>query len=327
MTDQGAFQKLAERHRSELLAHCYRMLGSFHDAEDCVQETYLRAWRGFDTFAGSGLVRNWLYKIATNTCLNTLSRRRRSYRTLPEDTGPPSDGMPQGKPSTEISWLEPYPDLLLEGIPDSAPGPHALYELRESVTLAFVAAIQRLPPRQRAALLLCDVLGWTAADTASMLESSTASVNSALQRARATLSQDRHSKSKPSMNEQQTALLDDYLRAWERMDIALFASLLCEDTVLSMPPWRQWYLGREDICSFLAQAWESQSYGGFRLSRTAANGCPAFAVYSRSRADGAAWTPHSLHVIVIEGGRIAGVTMFLGFKDLEKLTGLEAGGI
>jgi len=323
MTTQDAFQKLAERHRSELLVHCYRMLGSFQDAEDCVQETYLRAWRGFDTYAGSGLVRNWLYKIATNTCLNNLSRRRRAYRSLPEDTGPPSHGMPQGKPSTEIAWLEPYPDLLLEGIPDSAPGPHALYELRESVTLAFVAAIQRLPPRQRAALLLCDVLGWTAADTASILESSAASVNSALQRARATLSQHRRSEPKPALDERQSALLDGYLRAWEAMDIVHLASLLREDTVLSMPPWSEWYLGREDICSFLADAWKSRAYGGFRLVPTAANGASAFAVYSRGRAEGAEWRPHSLHVIVMGRGGIAGVTMFLDCKRLEKFAALE----
>src|SRR5689334_7273018 len=184
--DRAAFARLAEPYRRELKVHCYRMMGSLGDAEDLVQETFLRAWSGIDGFEGRSSLRGWLYRIATNRCLDALAKRRRSSRLLPAQELPPSHEMPQGQPS-DLPWLEPFPDGELEGIPDEAPGPEARYELRESVRLAFVAAIQQLPPRQRAVLLLCDVMGWSAIEIAHLLGGTVASVNSALQRARATL--------------------------------------------------------------------------------------------------------------------------------------------
>ena len=168
--DRDAFQQLAEPYRRELQVHCYRMLGSLHDAEDLVQETFLRAWRGLRRFEGRASFRGWLYRIATNASLNALASRASVRRVLPEAHGPPSDQAPKGGPATEIAWLEPYPDAALEGIADAAPGPNARYEMPEAVQLAFVAAIQHLPPRQRAVLLLRDVLSWSAAETARMLD-------------------------------------------------------------------------------------------------------------------------------------------------------------
>jgi RNA polymerase sigma-70 factor, ECF subfamily len=178
-----AFERLAEPLRREIKLHCYRMLGSLHDAEDLVQETYLRAWRSFEGFEG-GSFRAWLYRIATNACLNALASRKHAQRFLPDQRAPASTQMPDGTPATDVAWLEPYPDSDLEAIADEAPNPEARYTSREAVQLAFVAAIQELPPRQRAALLLCDVLGWAAAEAATLLGGSTASINSALQRAR-----------------------------------------------------------------------------------------------------------------------------------------------
>jgi len=180
--DRDAFQQLTEPYRRELQLHCYRMLGSLHDAEDLVQETFLRAWRGFDRFDGRASVRTWLYRIATNACLSALARRSGARRVLPETHGPPADRMPEGEPPTEISWLDPYPDAWLEGLADATPGPEARYELHETVQLAFIAAIQQLPARQRAVLLLRDMLGWSATETAGLLDTSVAAANSALQR-------------------------------------------------------------------------------------------------------------------------------------------------
>ncbi len=181
-----AFEQLAGPFRREIKVHCYRMLGSLHEAEDLVQETYLRAWRSFDSFEG-GSFRAWLYRIATNACLNTLASRKSMQRWLPDQHGPAAVETTVGGPATDVAWLEPYPDSNLDGIADDAPNPEAHYTSREAVQLAFVATIQQLPPRQRAALLLCDVLGWAAAEAATLLGGSTASINSALQRARATL--------------------------------------------------------------------------------------------------------------------------------------------
>ena len=181
------FEQLAEPFRREIKLHCYRMLGSLHEADDLVQETYLRAWRSISSFDG-GSMRAWLYKIATNACLNALESRKHQQRYLPDQLGPAGPPKLEGGPALDVPWLEPYPDSNLEGIADGAPNPEARYTVRESVQLAFVAAIQQLPPRQRAALMLCDVLGWASAEAATLLESSTASINSALQRARETLS-------------------------------------------------------------------------------------------------------------------------------------------
>ena len=184
--EEVAFERLAEPFRREIKLHCYRMLGSLQDAEDLVQEAFLRAWRSFDTFDG-GNFRAWLYRIATNACLNALASRNQTQRLLPDQHLPATDQMPNGRPATDIAWLEPYPDSNLEGMPDHSPSPETRYASGESVQLAFLAAIQELPPRQRAALLLCDVIGWAATEVATLLGGSTASINSALQRARETL--------------------------------------------------------------------------------------------------------------------------------------------
>jgi RNA polymerase sigma-70 factor, ECF subfamily len=307
-----AFERLAEPFRREIKLHCYRMLGSLHEAEDLVQETYLRAWRSFDSFEG-GSFRAWLYRIATNACLNALASRKHMQRLLPDQQAPAAltVQMPEGAPPTEVAWLEPYPDSNLEGIADDAPNPEARYTAREAVQLAFVAAIQELPPRQRAAILLCDVLGWAAAEAATLLGGSTASINSALQRARETLAKrypDGRPPAPPRPNPAQQKLLDRYLRAWEGHDLDGFVALLKEDATFTMPPWLQWYVGREAIGSFFAMAWTA--CGGLRLVPTAANGQPAFAVYERAGAD-AQWAAHSVHVLALENDIISTMTLFV----------------
>jgi RNA polymerase sigma-70 factor, ECF subfamily len=305
-----SFERLAEPFRREIKLHCYRMLGSVHEADDLVQETYLRAWRSFDSFGG-GSLRAWLYRIATNACLSSLAGRKNMRRFLPDQQAPPAMRMPEGGPAVDVPWLEPYPDSYLLEIADDAPGPGARFASREAVQLAFVAVIQQLPPRQRAALLLCDVLGWAAAEAASLLGGSTASINSALQRARETLAKRypdgrRLAASRP--NPAQQELLGRYLRAWEGHDLDGFVALLKEDAALTMPPWLEWYAGREAIGSFFATAWKT--CGGIRLVRTAANGQPAFAIYQRTGAD-ARWAAHSIHVLGIENDMIATLTMFV----------------
>jgi RNA polymerase sigma-70 factor (ECF subfamily) len=309
---EEAFARLAEPLRREIKLHCYRMLGSLHDAEDLVQETYLRAWRSFDSFEG-GSFRAWLYRIATNACLNALASRKHAQRVLPDLQVPAATTvqMPEGSPVTDVAWLEPYPDSNLEGIADEAPNPEARYAAREAVQLAFVAAIQQLPPRQRAALLLCDVLGWAAAEAATLLGGSTASINSALQRARETLA-NRYPAGRPLVAPRpspvQQRLLDRYLKAWEGHDVDGFVALLKEDATFTMPPWLQWYVGREAIGSFFALAWKT--CGGLRLVPTAANGQPAFAVYEHAGAD-ARWAAHSIHVLALEDNMISTLTLFV----------------
>jgi RNA polymerase sigma-70 factor (ECF subfamily) len=310
--DRESFQQLTEPYRRELQVHCYRMLGSFHDAEDLVQETFLRAWRGLAGFDGRASIRYWLYRIATNVCLNAVAAHASAGRVLPEMQGPPTERMPDREPASDVAWLEPYPDSALEGIADDAPGPDARYETREAVHLAFIAVIQLLPPRQRAALLLNDVLGWSAAETARLLDSSVASVNSALQRARATLEL-RLSAGQPrvagGVTDQQQLLLARYVRAWESSDVDSFAALLREDTVLSMPPWPQWYLGRDAIRTFFAWTTRLGGHAPFRLVPTAANCQPAFAFYSRWQGD--RWRFHSVQVLVLEDGAVARMTSFV----------------
>jgi RNA polymerase sigma-70 factor (ECF subfamily) len=308
--DSDAFERLTEPYRGELQFHCYRMLGSLQEAEDLVQETLLRAWRGLDGFQERSGFRSWLYRIATNACLNALASAANPRRVLPEMSGPPSYNVPQGGPAPELTWLEPYPDRAFEGLADTAAGPEAKYELHETVQLAFAAAIQTLPPRQRAVLLLRDVLGWASADVSMLLETSVASVNSALQRARFALEK-QYAAGRPSVkpkpDAQQRILLDRYVEAWEGFDLDSFVALLKEDAIYSMPPYREWYLGRERIRSFFGSVWPG--YGAFRLVATAANGQPAFAVYSSKRS-GAEWQAHSIQVLALEGTAIANLTVF-----------------
>jgi RNA polymerase sigma-70 factor, ECF subfamily len=309
--DGEAFQQLTGPYRRELQVHCYRMLGSFHDAEDLVQETFLRAWRGLAGFDGRASIRYWLYRIATNVCLNALAARATVARVLPDMQGPPTEQMPDREPASEVAWLEPYPDSALDGIADGAPGPHARYEMREAVHLAFIAVIQLLPPRQRAALLLSDVLGWSAAESARLLDSSVAAVNSALQRARATLEARLAGPPRVSAGatDQQRLLLERYVRAWECSDVDGFTALLREDVALSMPPWPQWYLGRNTIRTFFAWTTRLGGHAPFRLVPTAANCQPAFAFYSRWQGD--QWRFHSVQVLTLEDDAVARMTSFV----------------
>jgi RNA polymerase sigma-70 factor, ECF subfamily len=309
LADQ-TFERASEPFRREIKVHCYRMMGSLHEAEDLVQETYLRAWRSFSSFDGRS-IRAWLYKIATNACLNALESRKQAQRFLPDQLGPAGPPVLEGGPALDVPWLEPYPDTNLEGIADTAPDPEVRYSSRESVQLAFVASIQQLPPRQRAALMLCDVLGWASAEAATLLGGSTASINSALQRARETLSQS-YSDRRPSLESQPTfaqqRLLGRYLQAWEGHDVNSFVALLKEDATAVMPPWLQWFIGRDIIGTFFAAAWKT--CGGLHLVPTTANRQSAFAVYEFSAAD-KRWNAHSIHVLTLENEMISKMTLFL----------------
>lgn len=304
------FARVAGPFRRELKLHCYRMLGSVHEADDLVQETYLRAWCNFHSFDGIGSIRAWLYRIATNACLNALAARKSAQRLLPDQLAPPAGGIP-GAPATDVAWLEPLPDTDLEGVADQAPSPEARYASRQAVQLAFVASIQQLPPRQRAGLLLCDVLGWTAAETAALLGGSTASINSALQRARETLAI-RFPDGHPSVLERprpaHQALLGRYLTAWEGHDVEGFVALLKEDAAVTMPPWLQWLAGREAVRSFFSMLWKTCA--GLRLVPTAANAQPAFAVYERDATVGI-WSAHSIQVLTLGPDAISALTLFV----------------
>jgi len=307
----STFEQLTEPFRQELKRHCYCMLGSVHEAEDLVQETYLRAWRSFHGFEGRGTLRAWLYQIATNACLNAIASSKHKQRLLPDGWTHAATDMPDGTPQTDVAWLEPYPDSQLENIADESPGPEARYASDEVVQLAFVAVIQQLPPRQRAALLLCDVLGWSTLEAAELLDSSAAAINSARQRAREALA-DHYPDGRPSAasssSPAQRELLDRYLQAWEARDLDGFVALLKDDATYTMPPFSQWYAGRSDIHAFFAWAWKH--YDGFRLVPTAANRQPAFAAYSRARPD-ALWAAHSIHVLTLDSGMISGLTLFM----------------
>lgn len=309
--DRAGFERQLESLRRELRLHCYRMTGSPHDAEDLVQETYLRAWRSLHTFEGRSTLRAWLYRIATNACLNALASRKEQHRLLPDQRSPPAHDAPSGGPLLDVSWLAPYPDSQLAGIADDAPGPAARYESRESVQLAFIALIQRLSPRQRAVVLLCDVLGWPANEAASLLGGSLASINSALQRGRATLSA-RYPSDRPRIALQpdhaQRALLERYVRAWERFDLDGFVSLLKEDATYAMPPWGEWYQGRDSIRTFFSGVW--RAYGGFHLVATRANGQPAFGLYSRNASD-PIYRAHSIQVLELQRDTISSLTAFM----------------
>lgn len=281
--DHEAWRRLTEPLRRELQLHCYRMLGSLHDAEDILQEGLLRAWQKLHTFRGSGTFRSWLYKITSNVCLNALKRRPR--RVLPSTYTPPADpDAPVLADVVDPIWLEPYPDALLDGV---ATNPEAILTLRESVSLAFLAAVQFLTPRQRAALLLQDVLGWRAAEVAKLLDVSVASVNSALQRARSALRK-RFPVGAPDgfdgngMTDDHRGLLERYISAWEAGDAERLAALLKEDAVLTMPPTPSWYRGRAAIARFFATtAFRGELGGRLHLVPTRANLQPAVAIYRR----------------------------------------------
>jgi len=303
-----------EQHRVELTAHCYRMLGSAFEAQDAVQETLLRAWRSFDRFEGRSGVRSWLYRIATNVCLDMLSGRER--RARPMDLGPAGTAdTPLGAPLPETTWIQPVPD---GSVVASDGDPAEVAEQRESVRLAFVAALQHLPPRQRAVLILREVLRWKAGEVAELLETSVASVNSSLQRARAALADCEIQPSQP-VEEAQQALLDRYVDAFERYDMESLTSLLYEDATWSMPPYDLWLRGHLDI-----QRWclgPGIGCNGSRLVPTVANGMPAFGQYKPSPAEGG-YEPWSLQVLEISDDRISGIIFFLDTATLFPLFGL-----
>jgi RNA polymerase sigma-70 factor (ECF subfamily) len=308
--NRDTFARCAEPHRRELKLHCYRMLGSLQDAEDVVQETFVRAWKALDEFEGRSLLKNWLYRIATNACLNFLASRSRRHRLLPQHLAGPAGELPKGQPDSEVPWLEPYPDAEIEGIVDPSAGPERRYEMREAVRLAFMAAIQQLPPRQRAALILADVLGWPVVEIASLLGGSVASINSVLQRSRDAM-RSRYGDEPPVQSQAsagQDELLDRYVRAWESSDLESLIGLLKEDATFAMPPWRQWYQGRDSIRWLFSNVWKG--YGGFRLRAVRANGQPAFALYARAP-QSAAWNAHSLQVLSVQNARIAALTTFM----------------
>ena len=300
-----------EVHRKELTGYCYRMLGSGFEAEDAVQETMVRAWKNFDRFEGRSSVRSWLYRIATNVCLDMLQGPQR--RARPMDLGPASAAStPLTAGIGEHNWVMPVPDGRV--LPDDG-DPADLAAARESIRLAFVAALQHLPAKQRAVLILREVLRWQATEVAELLETSVASVNSALQRARATLETVNVDASTPlQVDDEQRALLDRYVDAFERYDITSLVSLLHEDATFTMPPFELWLQGTDDIAQWYVG--QGSACEGSRLVATSANGCPAFASY-KPGGDGV-WVPFNLHLVEISGGRITGLHHFL-YPDLYPL--------
>lgn len=315
--DEEAFRELTEPHRRELQVHCYRILGSTQDAEDALQETLLGAWHGLERFEQRASLRAWLYRIATNRCLNALRDARRRP--------PPPLELPFRTPEPtrvgEPTWVEPYPDVLLEGIIDASPGPDARYETRETVELAFIAALQHLPPRQRAALVLRDVLGFHAAEVADILDSSVDSVKAALKRARATLGQrlpptDRGRSPLPD-SPGERELVRRFADAFQADDINGIVSLLTEDAWLTMPPSTLEYQGRLVIASFWRENVTWRRGQRYRLIPTRANTQPAYGCY---RTDPHAPIAHAtgLLVLTLEGERIAAITQFLGTSILSR---------
>ncbi len=310
--DEEAFGRLVEPHRSELHAHCYRMLGSVHDAEDALQDSLLRAWRGIARFEGRSSLRSWLYTIATNASLNAIARRPK--RILPLDHGPAADAQDgPGLPLAETVWLEPYPDAQL-GVPDGHASPDTRYELRESVELAFIAAVQHLPATQRAVLILREVLGFSAREVAESLDTTVASVNSALQRARKSLD-DRL----PEPSQQATLrvlgddalreLVESYMDAMQRGDVDKVVSMLADEAAWSMPPAAAWFGGRDGIREFLVVGPLSGDWR-WRHRATRASGQPAVGAYSWDEPEGA-YLPFALDVLTLEGDRIREITSFI----------------
>jgi RNA polymerase sigma-70 factor, ECF subfamily len=320
--DEDAFRRLLEAYRGELHAHCYRMLGSVHDAEDALQDASLRAWRGLANFEGRSSLRSWLYKIATNSSLNAIARRPK--RVLPLDYGPssdPHDG-PPGQPLVETVWIEPYPDERL-GVADGLASPEARYEQRESVELAFTAAVQHLPATQRAVLILREVLGFSASEVAESLDTTTASVNSALQRARKTvderLPEESQQETLRSLGDRKVReIVEGYMDAMSRGDVGKVVSMLAEDAAWSMPPLASWYRG-EQIEGFLRIGPLSGEWR-WRHVPTRVSGQAAIGSYAGDAATGA-YLPFALDVLTLRADRIAEITSFItrALSDTEDL--------
>lgn len=308
-----------ERYRGELQVHAYRMLGSLEDAQDALQEAFLRAWTARSTYRGPSTFRAWLYRITTNACLRMLERRPR--RLVPYEEGPSAEVGARPGPPSDLPWLQPYPDLLI----DQSPTPDDAVVTRETIELAFLVAIQHLPPRQRAVLILRDVLDWPADDTAAVLEMSIAAANSALQRARATM-QERLPAARAEWataadaEEAERSLLQTYVEAFERHDDRRLVALLREDVRLAMPPHPTWYDGRAAVASFLAGVAFSPGSEAHRLVPTRANRQPAFGVY---RGQGADARPFAINVVEIASGQIAGIHFF-NYPELFPAFGLPA---
>ena len=312
--EQDGLESLLEEYRGELVAYAYQMLGSTFEAEDAVQDAYVRAWRGFGSFEGRSRLRSWLYRIVTNVCLDMLGARQR--RARPMDLGPAGIADPSllGDPLPEVTWIEPMPD---ERVIPSDGDPAEIAEMRDSIRLAFVAALQHLPPRQRAVLILREVLKWRATEVAELLDTSVQSVNSALQRARAAISADELPRSEP-VDEEQRELLARYVDAFERYDMESLTSLLKQDATWSMPPYALWLQTHEDIV-----AWCLGPGIGCKNSRlvpTNANGSFAFGQYKPSPSGG--WEPWSLQVLETSKGEISGIYFFLDTEHFFPLFGL-----
>ena len=309
--DEDAFRRIVEDYRAELHAHCYRMVGSLQDAEDALQETLLRAWRGLASFAGRSSLRTWLYRIATNACLDAIARRPK--RILPIDYGPPSDPeRDPGQPLVESVWVEPYPDETI-GIPDGYAAPEARYEQREAVELSFIAALQHLPATQRAVLIMREVLGFSAREVSESLETTVASVNSALQRARKAVDERLPERSQLETlrslgDERIRELVDAYVDAWERGDVEALRALLAEDAVFSMPPWASWWRGRETIAGFARTAKEFCAES--RAVPIRANGQLAIA-YFHLNAETRRYAAAAIDVLTFEGTEIKEITAFI----------------
>ena len=309
--DESAFAVLVERYRPELQVHCYRMLGSYEDAEDMVQEAFLRAWRKRGSFQGRSSFRAWLYRIATNACLDALERR--PPRVLPLQVAPAADPRKPSLPTADLPWLQPYPDRLLEGIAPSEAEPDAALVAKETIELAFLVAIQQLTPRQRAVLILRDVLAWPAKETAVLLDASVDSVHSTLRRARSTLK--RHLPARrlewapgSDPTQQERSLLRRYMDAHDRADVAALAALLQADARLTMPPTPTWYDGHEAVVAFHARHFMAGVEWRFLVTR--ANRQPAVAVYTR-RPGESAYRPLGIDVLRIEAGLVAQIDAFL----------------
>ena len=311
-------EALLEQHRKELTAHCYRMLASTFESEDAVQETLVRAWRSYEGFEGRAALRSWLYRIATNVCLDMLSSSQR--RARPMDLGPAQSAdtaLPD--PLSEVTWIEPMPDGRV--VPTEG-DPAEVAEIRETIRLAFVAALQHLPPKQRAVLLLREVLKWKATEVAELLDTSVQSVNSALQRARASLSTTDVTDPTPAeLDEEHKALLGRYVDAFESYDMDSLTSLLYEDATWSMPPYDLWLQTHEDIVKWCLGP--GIGCRGSRLVPTTANGAPAFAQY-KPDPDGDGWVPWSLQVLEISGDKLSGIMFFLDTEHFFPLFGMPS---